>query len=201
MVELDLEKPENRKLLVSLYAFSRGLYKKLYNKEINEVGKGFQDYVHDAIEKHLRGEDNFDVSRGKLNFHLKYNVIRQMLVNDLPLEVRKAYQKRKKSEPEDEEMIHIIQEVQAYIDPDDLPSVDFGLDNMYSAAIFKAIEDGIKEDEIAQRIYLAVVQDKYQFSEREEICTDYELEKSDFDNGKRRLLTVVRRVFKKFDII
>lgn len=200
MVDLDLEKPENEKLLANLYAYSRGLYNRFYNTEVNHEGKSFKDYVHDAIEKHLRGKDKFDASRGTLNFHLKMNVIRRDIVNDLPLEVRKAYQKRKEATPEEEEMIHIIQEVQAYIDPEDLPSVDFALESFDNARIFKAIEDEINDD-VVERIYLAVVQDKYQFNEREEICTEYDMSTADFDNGKRRLLTIVRRVFKKFDII
>lgn len=201
MVEHELEKPENKKLLASLYAFSRDFYKRFYKSEFNHKNKGFKDYVQDALEKHLRGKDNFDPLKGKLDYHLKYNVIRQMIVNDLPLEVRKSYEQSRKSTSPDEGMIHIIQEVHAYIDPEDLPFVDFGLENMDSPVIFKAIEEEIKGKEVEEKIYLAIVQDKYQFPERQEICAEYEIEPADFDLGKKRFLTVVRRVFKKFDII
>jgi len=58
MPAIDFEKEENKQLLKNLFAYSRGLYNQLYKDDRNWKGKGFEDYVHDAIVKHLLDEDN-----------------------------------------------------------------------------------------------------------------------------------------------
>lgn len=198
MPEINLEQEELKKLLRNLYAYSRGYYSKLYQVDPNWKGKGFKDYVHDALEKYLGGNDNFDSKRGPLEYHLKYHLIKQAITNDLPPDVRKAYAEYRKKTQDELEMGQQKTSVDpAHIDPDELSIVSLVVNNMDSEDLLKQIESEINGDTAMEQIYLAVVYDKYEFSERAEICRDFDLSLNDFDNGKRRLMTILRRVFKK----
>ena len=81
--DVNFESPEGKALLRSLNVYSYELFRRVYKQEVNERGKSFSDYVYDAIEKHLRGEDNYDPTRSTLDYHLKKNVIRQAIYNDI----------------------------------------------------------------------------------------------------------------------
>lgn len=90
MADIDFGKEENRQLLKNLYAYAHRLYSQLYKDDPNWKGKSFEDYVNDAVLKHLDDEDNYDAKKGRLEYHLKYHLIRQSLTNDLPPAVKKA---------------------------------------------------------------------------------------------------------------
>ena len=201
MAEIDFGKEENRRLLKRLYAYSRGVFNKLYKDDPNWKGKSFEDYVNDAVLKHLDDKDSYDAKKGPLEYHLKYHLIKQALTNDLPPAVKKAYAQYRKLNDEEKSMSQqrTITEP-AQIDPDDLATVSIALNNIESAELLKEIESEINGDAVVEQIYLAVVYDKYEFSERAEICKDFDISLDDFDNGKRRLMTVLKRVFKKLDI-
>jgi len=66
MAIVDFNTPVGKQLLTNLYAYSRGLYKKLYRGEVNEKGKSYKDYVHDALDLHLRGKDKYDHRKAPL---------------------------------------------------------------------------------------------------------------------------------------
>lgn len=201
MPEIDFESTENKILLRNLYAYSRGLYGQLYKDDRNWKGKGFEDYVHDAIEKHLLGHDNYNAGKGPLEYHLKYHVIKQALTNDLPPAVKKKYADYRKMTDEEREMStqSTVREPEP-IDPDELGIASLVVNNIDSAQLFKELELEINGDEVVAQIYLAVVHDKYEFSDRAEICEECGISSNDFDNGKRRLLTILRRVFKRLNV-
>lgn len=201
MPEINFEKEENKRLLRNLYAYARGYYTKLYEDEPNWRGKGFEDYVHDAIVKHILDQDNYDAGKGPLEYHLKYHLIKQALTNDLPPAVKKAYAEYRIMTEEERAMSQQKTATEAApIDPDELSIVSLVASNIDSAELLKELESEINGDTVIEQIYLAVVYDKYEFSERAEICRDFNISLHDFDNGKRRFMTILRRVFKKLDI-
>jgi len=66
--------------------------------------------------------------------------------------------------------------------------------------IFTEIENEIAGDDVVERIYLAVAHDKFNLSDRSEICEECEITPSDFDNGRKRFVTILRRVFRKLGL-
>ena len=201
MAEIDFGKEENRRLLKRLYAYARGLYSQLYKDDPNWKGKSFEDYVNEAVLKHLEDKDNYDAKKSPLEYHLKYHLIKQALTNDLPPAVKKAYAEYRKLNDEEKSMSQQKTTTEpAPIDPDDLATVTIAVNNIESAELLKEIESEINGDTVVEQIYLAVVYDKYQFNDRVEICQDFDISIDDFANGKRRLMTILRRVFKKLDI-
>jgi hypothetical protein len=199
MAELDFENEENKRLLLRLYAFSRDLCKKMFRQDPNAKGKSSQDYVHDAIFKHLADEDNFNGS-APLEYHLKYHLIQQAITNDLPLHIRKAYVAERKKTALEREMTLTKPVETALVEPDEFVELCVFISGVENEVLFKEIEKEISNDQIAEQIYLAVVYDQYSFSDRAEICADFTISNADFDNGKRRLMTALRNVFKKLKI-
>ena len=183
---------------MNLYAYSRGLYKKLYKGEVNEKGKSYKDYVYQAIDLHLRKKDNYDPDKAPLEYHLKFHVIKRELYNDLPAHVKKEYRESIKKVDQDKlEMMHIIPEPAEEIEPTEA-IVDFT--DHDRNLIFTEIEKEINGDDVVERIYLAVAHDKFNLSDRSEICEECDITPSDFDNARRRFVTILKRVFKKLGL-
>lgn len=203
MGTVDFNSPEGKQLLKNLYAFSRGVYNKLYKKEVNERGKGFMDYVHDALDKHLRGADGYDPSKSPLEYHLKFHVIKQTLFNDLPEDVKRENQAKRKSEVDIalHEMSHITPEPKIAQESTVAEIIGLVLSEHDRNLLFTEIEKLIDGDDVVERIYLAVAHERFKISDREEICNECNMSTKDFDNGKRRFVTILTKAFKKLDLI
>lgn len=198
MAIVDFNTPVGKLLLRNLYSYSRGLFNKLYKGEVNEKGKSYKDYVYQAVDMHLRGEDKYDPNGAPLEYHLKFHVIKRELYNDLPAHVKREYRERIKIvDPDKLEMIHIIPEPAKEKEPVE-DTLDFTEHDQ--KLIFSEIEKEINGDEIVERIYLAVAHDKFNLSDRAEISKECDITHSDFDNGKRRFITILKRVFKKLQL-
>lgn len=197
MAIVDFNTPVGKQLLQNLFAYSRGLYRKLYRGEVNEKGKSFKDYVYQAIDLHLRGKDNYDPEKAPLEYHLKFHVIKRELHNDLPAHVKKEYREGINVDPDELEMVHIIPEPAEEKEPvgDEINFTEYD-----RKLIFTEIEKEVNGDDVVERIYLAVAHDKFNLSDRSEICEEFDITPSDFDNGKRRFVTILKRVFKKLQL-
>lgn len=194
--EVNFESAEGKALLRSLHVYAYELFRRVYKQEVNERGKSFSDYVFDAIEKHLRGEDNYDKARSTLDYHLKKNVIRQAIYNDLPPHVknhRKLVSKQSLTESNivpipsaarEQSVSAVIPELLAYDEK----------------VIFQEIERVIGDDKVVGEIYLAITTGGFSLVDRAEICRELDMKLSDFDNGKRRLNTILKNVFRKFNL-
>ncbi len=191
---------EGKRLLRNLYAFSRAQYSKLYRSEVNDKGKSFKDYVIDAVEKYLRNPDKYDAVKAPLEYYLKYHLIWQALHNDLPIHLKKEYALQRQLTTEQAEMIHRTPNPEIIFDPDEVEVVVATLSDHDRKLLFAEIEKGIEGDQVVEQIYLAVAHEKYNLSDREEICQDFSIIKNDFDNGRRRFITVLKRVFKKLQL-
>ncbi len=154
MAIVDFNSPVGKQLLMNLYAYSRGLYKKLYKGEVNEKGKSYKDYVYQAIDLHLREKDNYDPHKAPLEYHLKFHVIKRELYNDLPAHVKKEYRESIKNvDPDKLEMMHIVPEPAEEIEP---MEATFDFTDHDRHLIFTEIEKEIMGDDIVERIYLAI---------------------------------------------
>lgn len=199
MGTVDFNSQEGKQLLKNLYAFSKALYNKLYKTQVNGRGKGFTDYVHDALDKHLRSLDGYDPSRSPLEYHLKFHVIKQALFNDLPEEVKA----KRKGEVNItlNEVAHITPEPKIVREPAVAEIIGLVLLEHDRNLLFTEIEKLIDGDDVVERIYLAVAHERFKISDREEICNECNMSTKDFDNGKRRFVTILINAFKKLDLI
>jgi hypothetical protein len=189
---IDLNSAEAKQLIMNLYSFAYELFNKLYKTEINQRGKSVSDYVSDAIEKHLNGTDNYDPERSPLEYHLKKNVIRQAIYNDLPPQRKKQLVNAREDEVLGGHVIHHQNKVSE-------PSVETyipGLIEFDNEVITRQFEKHISGDDVLENIFLAVFYDDFDLSERSEICDKYKISPSDFDNGRRRFMTVAKKIFK-----
>lgn len=182
----------------NLHAYAFGLFRKVYYKVgMNERSKSFKDYVKDAIERHIAGLDNFDPSKSPLEYHLKFNVIRQAIYNDrTPYEKKKAEERKK---PLEESNITPLP-TRRPSEPSFKPSTSEMTGRHDENLLFNEIEKAINGDDIMERIYLAVFKVGFEFSDRAEICKEYGLTASEFDNGKRRLMTASKSVVERLKI-
>ena len=194
--EINLNGPEGRTLFRSLYAYSSVLFRRIYKREVNERGKSFTDYVNDAIEKHIKGEDNFDPTRSTLDFHLKKNVIRQAIYNDRPAYVKKQLKKT------DEEWglgsnimpsYPVSSEGTVEADVPEIMELD-------QKIVFDEIAIAVTGDNVLENFYLAICEGDFSLVDRAEICAEFKMSESDFDNGKRRMKTILKNVFTKYNI-
>lgn len=182
-----------RELTRNLHAFAVDWYRRYYRAEANERGKSPKDYVNDAIEKHIRGEDNYDPNRGALEKHLKYNVIRRAIYNDLPPGVKKDNKAARESSFQESNLLQqAARPIKPFVEP-----LGLGLDQKL---IFGEIEKEVSGDNVLEQIYLAVCHDTFELSDRKEICEECGLTPDEFDNGARRFKTVLKRVFTKLQI-
>lgn len=200
-IDFDFDSDKGKQVLKNLYAFSFDLFKKMYRKEVNERGKSFRDYVHEAIERHLRGKDPHDPTRSPLEYHLKFHVIRRLLYNDLSPAAKREYLRAKNSDAEVEEMLQRISMPTLPGEPSVPEPSILGLSDYDRELLFKEIEKQIDGDDVVERIYLAVAHEKFNLSDREEICQECRMSHKDFDNGRRRFLTILKRVFNQLQLI
>lgn len=201
MGEIDFSSPEGRQLLKNLYAFARGLYNQLYRTDVNNRGKSFKDYVHEALDKYFRAPEKYDPQKSPIEYYLKYNLIRNSLYNDLPTHKKKEYLAQKKLAPEHTEMMQIVPEPEIFIEPDDIEVPVAELTEHDRSLLLLEIEKQIEGDSSVEQIYLAVAHEKYNLSDRKEICEECNISTDDFDNGRRRFKTVLNRVFKALQLI
>lgn len=187
----DFSSPQGIIVLRSLYSFSDGLFRRLFKTEVNSKGKSAKDYVNDALVKHLLGKDKYDPARGPLDHHLKKNVIMQAQFNDL--------RKHLKNKMESISVDGGLGEDEALVlDEYRLGKTVPALEESDMKVIFSTIEESIKDDPVVEGIYLAVFYDIYEISDRKEICQACNLQENEFDNGKRRLKTVLNSVYRKY---
>ncbi len=196
MATVDFNSPAGEQLLINLYAYSRGLFRQVHDAEVNSKGKSYDDYVDDAVENHLTGADKYDPSRGPVEYFLKFLVIKRNIINDLPFAVRAEYQKSKTLKDGEAEM---QRKTPVPLETPELTE-EFDFLEYDRELLYNEIEKEINGDDVVERIYLAVAHDKYHISDRQELCKDFDIASNDFDNGRRRFVTILKRVFKRIGL-
>lgn len=154
------------------------------------MGKQAEDYAFAAIGKYLEEPEKFDASKGELLDYLQYNLVRSLVGNDL----------RKKEN-------RLTQDVFAHCNDDGdehAPYLDRILphlealfpDDLDYEAVKDYIEKEIQGDVDAENIFLGL----YTYGmKRREVIKEFEMQAIAFDNGMRRLNTVLNRASLHFN--
>jgi len=156
------------------------------------VGKKVEDYVYEAIGRFLESPEKYDSNKGELLEYLKYQLVRTLVGNDLrKLENTTsadifAYDELSE---EDEDISPYSERVMPYtaaLFPDE---IDYG-------AIKTFIEKEIDGDKDAEDVFLGVyISDM----KPREVMDEFEMSASAFNNGMRRLNTVLKRAALHFN--
>lgn len=157
-------------------------------------GKEIEDYVFGAIEKYLRNPEKYAPSKGSLLDYLKYNLIRSMVSNDL---VSAENQTSKNVFSIADEKEQLEEDSGSYLDSI-LPHAEVYFDQEIDyKEIMSSIENEVKGDNIAEEIFLGV----YCYNlKRREVIEEFKMTENDFDNGMRRLKTILSNTAKKYDL-
>jgi len=191
---IEFETTEGIRILRNLNAYAYNQFRILYNREINERGKSFNDYVYGAIEEYLKIKDRLMMTPADHEKLLR-NLIRRSIYNDLlpyQRKERKAYK-----EPLEES--HLIATPPKH--PEEIlrnfPVMDSS--EIDRNTMLNKIENAIAGDDVVKTIFTAVCLKDYSLSNRIGICRDFGLSIDDFNNGSRRFMRIIKKIIKNND--
>ncbi len=185
-------------LYLQLYAYTDHLLKarSWFRKDKTDSylkGKQVHDYIQDAFEKYLLEPEKYDPSSGRsLVTYLKWHIIRSAVGNDV-------------RSPENQTSSDILSSDGVEDEEDSFKNIDallpfvaayFG-DELDYKDIVKDVEEELEQDEIAKIIFKEV---RCQNVDRRVVIRQYKMKESEFDNGMKRLKTVLKRVAKKYEL-
>lgn len=147
------------------------------------MGKEIEDYVFQAIGKFIENPEKFNSEKGELIEYLKYNLVRSFIAND----VRRTENKLTDDifddglNDNDDETSTYAEKIMPFTEalfPDD---IDYD-------SIKKFIEAQIQGDKDVENIFLAT----YTYDmKRREVIEEFAMSPSEYDNGMRRLKTIL----------
>jgi hypothetical protein len=145
-------------------------------------GKEVHDYVYEAIERFLQNPENFKPEKGRsLENYLKLHVIRRLVSNDVVSEENKTSQPVIQQDHDDDSEEYLV---------DIYPSIQTTFDlRIDYDSVMEYISEQIKGDPIVENIFLGIC---HFGLKRGEIITEFEMGSAEYDNGIRRLNTVLR---------
>ncbi|MEL7585267.1 MAG: hypothetical protein AAGU19_01050 [Prolixibacteraceae bacterium] len=153
-------------------------------------GKEAKDYALAAICKLLEEPDKYEPQKGSMLDYLKYNLVRSAIANDLRKKenVTTAEIRVKNEEQDDDDHFSYSDRIMLYTATQFPDDIDY-------ATIKTYIESEIQEDKDAENILLGV----YTLGmKRREIIEEFNMMPVSYDNGMRRLNTVLDRAAKFF---
>jgi hypothetical protein len=189
-----MDKIKWKEIYLRLYAYTDQLLKNLSwfrkNSDSFLKGKQVEDYVCDAIEKYLAAPEKFDENTGKtlLNY-LKYHIVRSLVSNDI-------------NSAENKKSVNIInytcndnddESFNEYILP--VVAATFDEDMDYQKIILE-IENSLDNDFIAKLIFQEV---RLHGMPRRDFIKNHKIGERDFDNGMKRLKTILKNIAKQYD--
>jgi hypothetical protein len=157
-------------------------------------GKEVDDYVYEAVEKYLKNPEKHDPGKGSLVDYLNYNIIRSLVSNDLGssenLTSKDVLAYSVNSEDDENDtgsyLDRILPHVEAYFDQE----ID-------CTEILAFIEQEAKGDKIVEELVLGIC---FNGLKRREIIEEFDMPEKEFDNGMRRLKTILNKAVKRFDL-
>jgi len=152
-------------------------------------GKQVHDYVSGAIEEFLSHPEKYDPTKRSLVNYLKLHVIRSSISNDLRSAENRStsdvFAPNIKEVHGDDHLDLILPFVDAYLDH----QIDYDL-------IVGHIERSVKGDREAESILAGILSGL----KRREIIQNSKLTEKEYDNGMRRLTTVLKNTAKYFQL-
>lgn len=157
-------------------------------------GQEIDDYVYEAIGKYLKNPEKYDPNKGTLILYLKYNLIRSLVSNDLVsaenTNTNDVFGIADRKEDEDDG-------AGSYLDAT-LPYAEVFFDERLDYKLIMAdIEKEVASDKIVEEIFLGT---RTYGLQRRQVIEEFKMTEQDFDNGMRRLTTILNNVAKKFDL-
>lgn len=154
------------------------------------IGKEAEDYVFGAIAKYLEHPEKFDPTKGDLVEYLMYNLIRTAVGNDVRKEEnRLSRDVFAKCDDEDDENDTYLDRALPRIEALFPDYIDYN-------AIKDYIQKEIQGDKDAENVFLGL----YTFGmKRREIIQEFDMAAGEYDNGIRRLNTVINRACLMFN--
>jgi hypothetical protein len=187
-------------LYLQLYAYTDNLLKKKGwfrggKTDSFLKGKQIHDCVSEAIEKHLTNPEKYDCTTGRsLENYLKLHVIRTLVGNDSKSPENKTSKGISSIVSKNDEG---GEEAGSYLDSI-LPYAEAYFDQeIDSKEIMSFIEQEIAKDKIVEEIYLGI---RCYGWKRAMVIKEFNMSENDFDNGMRRMSTILNSVAKKYDI-
>lgn len=158
-------------------------------------GKQANDYVLDAIERFLIEPGKYNPEKANLFDYLRYNVIRTLIGNDARSAENRngsnafthADDLESESEGSSETFLEkILPMAVAYFDEE----LDYN-------KIMIEIEKQVSSDPITEKIFMG---ESLYGLKRAQIIKEFNMTPAEFDNGKRRLKTILNNVAKTFNL-
>jgi len=157
-------------------------------------GKEVDDYVYEAIEKYLVNKEKHNPKKGSLLDYLKYGVIRSLVSNDLVSSENRTskdvFTHSNNSEDDENDNGTYLDSILPYADAYFDVEIDY-------TKIINDVQAEIKGDEILEEIFLGICLNGLK---RRDVIEEFNLSEKDFDNGMRRLKTILSKTAKKFDL-
>jgi hypothetical protein len=154
-------------------------------------GKNVDDYVMEAISKYLNNPEKYNPSKGTFINYLKYNILRHLVHNDAKSPENKTtndvFGKQFKEEDDPGKYYDAI-----------LPCIEEYFDDQIDYnTVVGAVEKKCENDEIAYKIFYEVF---LCGGKRREVCKEQDISETDYDNGIRRLLTILKETATQYQI-
>lgn len=154
-------------------------------------GKKLEDYVYEAIGEYLANPEKFKPEKNdSLEKFLCFSIIRRLVWNDIQSKENTTTRHIVILQDESEDEVHTMEDLFPYIEATFDQQMDYD-------RVVEYIEEQIKDDKILENIYIG----RCHFGlKRGEIITEFELGTKDYDNGVRRLNTILQTAATIFQI-
>lgn len=186
-------------LYVRLYAFTDDLLRRKkwfrQGKPSSYLkGKEVHDYVSEAIENFLYSPNKYDSNKGTLIKYLKFNLIRSLISNDVrsaenrsTVDVFRSNPTRDSATDDNQDYIdRLLPHLMVYFEEE----LDYDL-------IMSRIQDEIKDDKIVEEIFVGICCEDLG---RGEVIKEFGMTDRDYDNGRRRLDTILNRTVEELNL-
>jgi hypothetical protein len=156
------------------------------------MGKTINDYVYEAIGRYLEKPEGYDPKKGTLIHYLEYYLLRSLVSNDLARKENKTsrdvYSRILVHDADDHSIAYqdrLLPFTEALFDDE----IDY-------TTILPHIEAAVKKDKVCEEIFLGLTDGM----KRAEIIDVFGMTAKDYDNGNKRLKTILRDIAERYDI-
>lgn len=184
-------------IIVRLESFTRSLLKKQRwfrggSAATFLKGKEMRDYVYEGIYNYLKCPQKYDSAKGDLVSYLKWNLIRTLVSNDATSKenITSSNVFAYEGEFEDKDGTSYLERILPCIEPMFVDELDY-------KKIREYIENEIQGDKVVEEIFLGIYSEGMK---RRDIIDMFNMSEKDYDNGSRRLQTVIRQAIVIFKV-